>query len=61
MDVKKTGTLLDEMPVPAAPLVEPNELEKTVEFEIGAGIEEEEEEDAPISKKDNAIKTLVNF
>ena len=49
------------MPVPAAPLVEPNELEKTVEFEIGAGIEEEEEEDAPISKKDNAIKTLVNF
>ena len=46
----------------------PSGLDETVEFQIDAAIEEEdpnkqEEEDAnqPISKKDNAIKTLVNF
>ena len=42
-------------------------LEKTVEFEIDGAIDiedpakQEEEENKPISKKDNAIKTLVNF
>ena len=45
----------------------PSALDKTVEFAIGAAIEEEDpdrqelDENAPISKKDNAIKTLVNF
>lgn len=34
------------------------ELDKTLEYEADAAIEEE---DKPISKKDNAIKTLVNF
>ena len=45
----------------------PSALDKTVEFEIGAAIEyedpnrKEEDENQPISKKDSAIKTLVNF
>ena len=46
-----------------APASNPSALDKTVEFQIGAAIEEEEpvDENAPISKKDSAIKSLVNF